>query len=222
MRSKVRQQIINVAVLVLCLAAPLIIWVYFEKHIPIWFPSLETRSAYGEQFGGLNGLFAGLAAGGVVFTLFLTYQQLRLQRQQLERTSHSLQANQLALAEQTKLLSEEIGRIVPRHHPVTRAEDRFDIADLVLRKAKENLRDEMMWIKPDEKKVTAGTALEESDVAWKKHVDASVGVEIAALSSPSGSRRALALAISIQADLSEERAQQLTVWAEWIRANYQR
>jgi hypothetical protein len=174
---------------------------------------------YGEQFGGLNTLFAGLAAGGVIFTLFLSYQQLRLQHREFERTASTLQAGQTALAEQTRLLSEQIADAVPRTHRVVAAEDRMDFAQLMLTKVESSLDEAMMWM-PEEKRKKVTEALAESKAAWGAHVDATIAFSAAASPAPEGSTSTLASAISIQARMSEERAKQLAQWTEWIQVNF--
>lgn len=41
----------------------------------------ETRSSFGEMFGGINTLFSGLAFAGVIYTILLQRHELELQRE---------------------------------------------------------------------------------------------------------------------------------------------
>jgi hypothetical protein len=217
--SHIRQQMVNAIVFSVCIGLPIAGWLYFERHVATWLPTLADRALYGEQFGGLNTLFAGLAAGGVIFTLFLSYQQLRLQHREFERTASTLQASQTALAEQTRLLSEQIAEAVPRTHRVVAAEDRVDFAQLMLTKVESSLDEAVMWM-PEEKRKKVTEALAESKAAWDEHVSATIGFSAAASPAPEGSTSALASAISIQARMKEERAKQLAEWTEWIQVNF--
>ncbi len=58
-------------------------------------PSWEARAAFGEMFGAVNALFAGLAFAGVVIALLFQRAELQLQREELR----------LAREEQARLTS---------------------------------------------------------------------------------------------------------------------
>lgn len=212
-----RRQLLNFVVFTLCLGLPVIGWWYFDQQISLWFPVVEQRGLYGDQFGALNALFSGLAAGGIVFTLFLSYQQLRLQHEEFEHTTKSLQSNQIALAEQTKLLSEQISDSVPRTHSVIAAEDRLEFAQLLLKKSRESLEEAINFLTPENKREQAHTALQKSDRVWQEHMEASVGFSLAAWTFPEGSTTTLAGITFIQARMTEERAQQLGRWDKRIQ-----
>jgi hypothetical protein len=65
----------------------------------------ETRGNFGDMFGAVNALFAGLAFGGVIVAILLQRQELEYQRQELARTSQAQIESSDSLARQLKLLS---------------------------------------------------------------------------------------------------------------------
>lgn len=54
------------------------------------YPSMLDRSYFGDLFGGINTFFSGLAFAGVIYTIFLQKEELRLQRKELELTRNEL------------------------------------------------------------------------------------------------------------------------------------
>lgn len=59
----------------------------------------NERGTFGDMFGAVNALFAGLAFAGVIIALYMQKDELRLQRQELEETRQELkgQKEQLML-----------------------------------------------------------------------------------------------------------------------------
>lgn len=49
------------------------------------FPNVGERGQFGDSFGAVNALFAGLAFAGVIWAIFLQKQELELQRQEFQR-----------------------------------------------------------------------------------------------------------------------------------------
>jgi hypothetical protein len=47
---------------------------------------LEARGTFGDKFGAINSLFAGLAFAGIIFTILLQRKELQLQRDELSST----------------------------------------------------------------------------------------------------------------------------------------
>ena len=47
------------------------------------FPNIGIRGQFGDSFGAINALFAGLAFAGVIFAIILQKKELELQRQEL-------------------------------------------------------------------------------------------------------------------------------------------
>jgi len=69
----------------------IILWYASSVYIDNLFPVgtcdyLANRGTYGDKFGAINSLFAGLAFTGIIFTILLQRQELKLQRQELSST----------------------------------------------------------------------------------------------------------------------------------------
>lgn len=62
------------------------IWIYYGLYIEKKFPDPMARGSYGESFGALNALFAGLAFAGVIVSMLMQRRELELQRQELFAT----------------------------------------------------------------------------------------------------------------------------------------
>jgi hypothetical protein len=138
-----RATLINAFLLVFCLGVPVGACLWFNGAIRVWFPGLQDRALYGEQFGALSTLFSGLACGGVVFTLYLTYQQLRLQHRELDARTNTLQQGQQQLAEQTRLLADQFSEIAGFVHPMVDAEVADEIAKRLFDHTREALENEI-------------------------------------------------------------------------------
>lgn len=61
------------------LVSMVILYLFFRKNAP------ETAQ-FGDMFGVVNALFSGLALGGVIYTIFLQKDELKLQRKELRET----------------------------------------------------------------------------------------------------------------------------------------
>lgn len=68
---------------------------------------MATRSQFGEMFGGINALFTGLAFLGVIFTVLLQKEELRLQRKELELTRKELTRTAEAQEKSEKALTKQ-------------------------------------------------------------------------------------------------------------------
>lgn len=67
------------------------LWIGYQIAIPYFFPDLGERGQFGDMFGAINALFAGLAFAGIVLAIILQKNELSLQRQELK-----LQRDELA------------------------------------------------------------------------------------------------------------------------------
>ncbi len=81
----------------------------------IYFPDWPTRSNFGEMFGAVNALFSGVALAGVVYTIWLQQEELRLQREELQLTRKELiraaeaqEKSEKALSLQAEALAHQI------------------------------------------------------------------------------------------------------------------
>ncbi len=69
------------------------------------------RGAFGDMFGAINALFSGFAFAGIIFTILLQREELKLQRKELEltreeisRTASAQEASQKELSKQAETL----------------------------------------------------------------------------------------------------------------------
>ena len=78
-----------------------ILWPQYQ-----WPKSHEQRAAFGETFGAVNALFAGLAFAGLIWAILLQRDELELQRQELRDTRAELEGQK----EQLRLQNETMAR----------------------------------------------------------------------------------------------------------------
>ena len=69
----------------------LIFWLISIFLLPLFFPNLGRRGQFGDSFGFVNALFAGLAFGGVIHAIYLQKRELKLQRRELEEQRRAMQ-----------------------------------------------------------------------------------------------------------------------------------
>ncbi len=83
------------------LALTILYWwaLRFEPVVP------DSVGVFGDAFGALNTLFAGLAFAGVIVTLMLQQQELRLQREEIRESRKAQQGAHMALDQQALLLA---------------------------------------------------------------------------------------------------------------------
>ena len=70
------------------------LWLTFLVIIFLWgmsiivlfwlFPDIGVRGQFGDTFGAVNALFAGLAFAGIIFAIILQKKELELQRQEFK------------------------------------------------------------------------------------------------------------------------------------------
>lgn len=77
----------------------LIVWCFF--------PDMQSRSQFGDLFGGLNALFSGLAFGGVIYAILLQRKDLELQREELKLTREELKRTAEAQEKSEQALSKQ-------------------------------------------------------------------------------------------------------------------
>lgn len=63
--------------------------------------SKEARGTFGDQFGAVNALFSGLAFAGLIYTIILQRNDLKLQRQDLKLQRKELELTRKEMEEQT-------------------------------------------------------------------------------------------------------------------------
>jgi hypothetical protein len=69
--------------------------------------SYEERGTFGDMFGGLNTLFSGLAFCGIIISIVMQSEELRLQREEIKANREELKRTALAQEEQGKYLNRQ-------------------------------------------------------------------------------------------------------------------
>ena len=62
------------------------------------------RGTFGDMFGAVNALFSGLAFAGLIVTLIMQHDELKLQREEISQTNKELAAQKKEFEEQNKTL----------------------------------------------------------------------------------------------------------------------
>lgn len=96
------------------LALGLVLW----RWIVLVYPKLEDRASFGNLFGGINTLFAGLAFAALIFTLILQQRALGLQRSELaEQRKELLDQNRRI---EMQAFEEMLVQLLRFHHDITK------------------------------------------------------------------------------------------------------
>jgi Putative phage abortive infection protein len=90
--------VIFATVVITWVASPLILWGVSDP---------AERGQFGDQYGALNALFSGLAFAGLIITLFMQRQELRLQREELAATRGELAGSKEHLKAQSESLQKQ-------------------------------------------------------------------------------------------------------------------
>ena len=93
----------------------IILWV-MSWTLSSWrYPEIECRGQFGDSFGAVNALFAGLAFAGVIWTIRLQIKELELQRaelglqrRELEDTRAEIRGQKEQLQAQNQTLQKQI------------------------------------------------------------------------------------------------------------------
>jgi len=210
---------VNLCLLALCLGIPFGAWLWFNRAVGGWFTNMQDRGLYGEQFGALNTLFSGLACGGIVFTLYLTYQQLRLQHREFEARTESLQEGQQQLAQQTQLLADQISEMTGPIHPMVDALASDDITQKLFDHAREALENEIQaeYANP-RRQERLKTAFDSFLPAAESYIEAHTNMFHSLYHNPNATH-ATAGSIKSTARHTEEIARLMADWAKNIREN---
>lgn len=93
------------------------LWLTFSVITFLWgisiivlcwlFPIIGIRGQFGDSFGAINSLFAGLAFAGVIFAIILQKRELELQRQELKETRGEIRGQKEQLQAQDKTLKKQ-------------------------------------------------------------------------------------------------------------------
>lgn len=93
------------------------LWLTFLGIIFLWgmsiivlcrlFPDIGVRGQFGDTFGAVNALFAGLAFAGIIFAIILQKRELELQRQELKETRDEIRGQKEQLQAQDQTLQKQ-------------------------------------------------------------------------------------------------------------------
>lgn len=70
-------------------------WCLYFIIINVLIADKSNMGAFGDSFGALNTLFAGLAFGGIIYTIIIQRKELNLQREELEIQRREFQINRI-------------------------------------------------------------------------------------------------------------------------------
>jgi hypothetical protein len=82
----------------------LLSWIAIRYFISEW----DKRAYFGDAFGAISALFSGLAFGGIIYTIMLQREELKLQRIELQETRKELARSADAQEKSEQALSEQI------------------------------------------------------------------------------------------------------------------
>jgi hypothetical protein len=82
----------------------LLLWVLCWCLSIRFIDSFTERGQFGDMFGAVNALFSGLAFGGIILTILLQKEELKLQRQELKLQRTEMQETRKEFIEQNKNL----------------------------------------------------------------------------------------------------------------------
>ena len=85
----------------------IILWAANTIFAIYYFPKPEQIGQFGDMFGAVNSLFAGLAFAGVIFAIILQKKELELQRQELKETRDEIRGQKEQLQAQDQTLQKQ-------------------------------------------------------------------------------------------------------------------
>lgn len=89
--------------LFLIILGVLIAWLGTLWGVTTYISTWAERGQFGDLFGSVNALFSGLAFAGLIYTIFLQKQELKMQREELKLQREEMQKSRAELAEQAKV-----------------------------------------------------------------------------------------------------------------------
>lgn len=90
------------------LGAVMLVWLGVSGVVRLSVSSWEQSAQVGDTFGAVNALFSSLALLGVILTVWLQRQELKLQRQELVETRMELRRSAKAQEESAQALENQI------------------------------------------------------------------------------------------------------------------
>ncbi|MBQ7424111.1 MAG: putative phage abortive infection protein [Prevotella sp.] len=86
------------------MSAVLLLLLFSWLCIDYYIPDPQSRGTFGDKFGAVNSLFSGLAFAGLIYTIYLQQEELRLQREELQQTRQEMNRQTREFDEQNKTL----------------------------------------------------------------------------------------------------------------------
>lgn len=86
----------------------LVIFVLYYVVVGLFFTEMSEKALFGDTFGGINAFFSSLAFIGVIYTIILQREELRLQRKELELTREELKKTAEAQEKSEQALCEQV------------------------------------------------------------------------------------------------------------------
>lgn len=93
-KSKTRSYIRAIFLVVLAIWLLFLTWTTYSE----W--SFEQRGQFGDQFGAISALFSGLAFAGIVISLWMQRDELKLQRKELELQRDEIHQSRMVMMAQ--------------------------------------------------------------------------------------------------------------------------
>ena len=85
----------------------IVLWILAIIVLPLCFPNIAKRGQFGDSFGVVNALFSGLAFAGVIWTILLQREELKLQRKELANTREEIRGQKEQLKAQNLTLQKQ-------------------------------------------------------------------------------------------------------------------
>ncbi|MDC0176825.1 hypothetical protein OAJ14_01540 [Polaribacter sp.] len=98
----------RIGLLTILIIIVVIIWVASATLIIYGLDNWSDRGTFGDLFGAVNGLFAGLAFAGLIYTIVLQKRDLELQKNEIQLNRNELKRSSKAQEKSEKALFEQV------------------------------------------------------------------------------------------------------------------
>ncbi len=98
--KEISLKLLFIIVIAIWVISGLLTWFYFKN----W----SNSGSFGDTFGAINSLFSGLALAGIIYTVYLQKNELKLQRKELKYTREELKRTANAQESTAKMMTEQI------------------------------------------------------------------------------------------------------------------
>ncbi len=94
--------------LILLTIAIIIIWALSGILIYTMTPDWSTRGTFGDMFGAVNALFSGFAFAGLIYTIILQREEIKMNRKEITLNRKELKKATLAQQQSQEALKEQV------------------------------------------------------------------------------------------------------------------